>query len=477
MKRYLIVAAAILVSAVLWHFGTGLHPLAGLAVLAPLPVLAIAFRTSASIAFGAGALSWLLGDLQMWSYYRETIQLPPLVGVLMIGGAAVAYGGLVALTRALLRRGRPGLAVLALPAGWVAVEYLLSVGGPFGAWWSVAYTQSDVSLLIQSAALTGPWGITFLVLLVPAAVAVITAPNVTRAQRIRSGSATAVVLLAVAAFGGWRLAMPEEKDSVRVGLVAVAQPEDYVPVGSPEGRDMVTRVVAEVERLADQGARAVVLPEKSWRADESTLPLLSAPLTEVATRRNVHVVAGVALTSGGVVSNAAIDYPSGVRYAKHFLIPGLEDEFTPGTAYRRIPGEPWALAVCFDLDRPGLVRDNQRRGATLLLVPALDFVDDYWLHSRMAIMRGIESGVGIARSPQLGEIVASDARGRIAGSARTDITVTRSVLAVVPVTASGTLYTRLGDWFAWLSLLLVATACAGAALRSRTVSGLTASNS
>jgi apolipoprotein N-acyltransferase len=465
MKRFLTIAAAVLVSAVLWYLGTGLHPLPGLAFLAPLPVLLIAPRVSAGTAFRTGFLAWLGGVSHMWPYFIDTIEQPVPVTVLLLGGSAVVFGALVAMTRALLLRGRPGLAVLALPAGLVTFEFLLSVTSPFGAWWSIAYTQSDVLPLIQSASLTGPWGITFLILLVPSAIAALSAPETTHAQRLRVAGASATVLVAVAAFGFWHLAVEPDRDTVRVGLVAISQQEDYVPVDSPDGRDMVARAITEIERLADQGAQAVVLPEKSLRADESSLTLLAGPLSEVATRRNIHVVAGIVLTTNGTSVNAAIDYPSGVVYAKRYLIPGLEDELEPGTEWQSVPGERWALAVCFDLDWPALVRENRQHGATLLLVPALDFTNDRWLHSRMAVMRGIESGVGIARAPQLGELVASDSRGHILASAETGVTVTRSVLASIPLSTGKTVYVRFGNWFGWLSVALFLGAFVGAVLR------------
>ncbi|MFQ6327984.1 hypothetical protein ACLMAL_17850 [Nocardia sp. CWNU-33] len=462
MKCFLTQAAAVLLSAVLWRYGTGLHPLPGLVFLAPLPVLLLAARVSVVAAFLAGALSWLGGGLQLWPYFTETLEQPVSVTVLLLVATAGVSGAVVVIMRALLLRGRPGLALLALPAGWVSFEFLLALTGPFGAWWSIAYTQADVLPLVQSAALTGPWGITFLILLVPATIAVLVAPAVTHAQRLRAAGASAVVLVAVAVFGCWHLAVAPERDQVRVGLVALSQPPDYIAVDSPDGRDMVARAVIEIERLADQGVRAVVFPEKAWCADESTLPLLSGPLTDVAIRRNIHVVAGLILTTDGTSVNAAIDYPSGVVYVKHYLIRGLEDELRPGTQWQRVPGEPWALAVCFDLDRPSLVRENRRRGATLLLVPALDFTDDRWLHSRMAVIRGIESGVGIARAPQLGALVASDSRGHVLASAETDVAITRSVAASIPLDSGSTIYVRFGDWFGWLSVLAFAIAVARA---------------
>ncbi len=458
MNRYLTIGAATVLSAVLWHLGGGLHPLPALAFLAPLPVLYLAPRISARAAFPAGALSWLGGVAQFYPYLTGTVEQPFVAAAALLGGTAVAYGALVLLTRTLLVRGRPGLAVLAFPAGWVTLEYLISVLGPFGAWWSIAYAQTDVLPLIQSAALTGPWGITFLILLAPTALAVFTAPNVTRAQRLRVGGGTVVVFVAVLGFGVFQLNRPADGGVVRVGLVAVAQPPEYVPVDTAAGREMIDRAVAAIDRLADAGAKVVVFPEKAWRADESTLPPLSGPLTDIARRHGIDVIAGLVLTRQGVSVNAAVDYPSGVVYAKHYLIPGLENELRAGNEWQSVPGTSWALAVCFDLDRPGLVRANQRRGATLMLAPALDFDVDHWVHSRMAVMRGVESGVGVARAAQRGELVASDSNGRVLGSAATDLGDTRTVLADIPLRTGGTMYARIGDWFAWLCALTLAVA-------------------
>ncbi|AYF75103.1 nitrilase [Nocardia yunnanensis] len=460
--------AATSVSALLWLFGTGLHPRPGLAALAPLPVLLLAPRVSARTTFAAAFGSWFLGALPYLRYFLHTVEQPPLSAFGLVLGTATIYAGLLLLTRFLVRHGRFAAAILALPAGWVLMEYLISRAGPFGAWWSLAYTQSAVLPVIQVAALTGWLGVSFLVLLVPAALAVLIDTATPRHTRIRCTAAALTMAVAVCGYGYARLAQPTGA-TVPVGLVAVAQPEDYVPVDSPDGQDMITRVVAEVERLADRGARAIVLPEKAWRATDSTLPLLSGPLTEVATRRDVHVIAGLVLTRADASVNAAIDFPTGVVYEKHYLVPGLESDLRPGTAWTRVPGTSWALAICFDLDRPALVRTNRAQGATLLLVPALDFREDRWLHSRMAVLRGVESGLGIARAPQLGQLVASDSRGRILAAADTDITVTRSVLAAIPEPGPETFYARYGDWFAALAALLFALTLTAAAASLRTI--------
>ncbi|MFE6861163.1 nitrilase-related carbon-nitrogen hydrolase [Nocardia sp. NPDC057668] len=456
MKTYLPVVVSVAVSAALWLFGTGLHPYPGIVALAPLPVLLIASRVPRRIAFAAALVSWLAGAIPFAVYFSRTLEQPPLPTILLLGGTALTYAALITVTGTLIRRGRAGAALLTLPAGWALMEFLFSATGLFGAWWSLAYTQTEVLPLIQIAAVTGRLGICFLILLIPAAVTVLIDDRVPRQQRIRCAVGVCAVGVAVAGYGSWRLSAPAGPDSVPIALVAVAQPDDFVPVDTPEGHDMIIRVVAEVERVADHGARVVVLPEKSWRADEATLPVLAGPLTDVALRRDVHIVAGLVLSRGETSVNAAIDFPSGLVYAKQHLVAGWEAELVPGTRLAPVPGTDWAMAVCFDLDFPDLVRANRNQGASLLLVPALDFRDDHWMHSRMAVLRGVESGVGVARVAQLGDLVLSDANGRIRATAPADFTRTASVLATVTQPADPTPYARFGEWFAVLIGLMFA---------------------
>lgn len=57
------------------------------------------------------------------------------------------------------------------PAAWTSYEFLLSSASPHGTFGSLAYSQIDVLPLIQIASITGALGITFLLLLVPSALA------------------------------------------------------------------------------------------------------------------------------------------------------------------------------------------------------------------------------------------------------------------------------------------------------------------
>ncbi|NUW33270.1 nitrilase [Nonomuraea sp. SMC257] len=448
MKRVLIPLAAALASAVLLHFGTGLHPVAWLTWLAPLPVLLAAPRVGGGPAFAAGALAWLGGQVQLWPYFTEALEMPVPVAAGLLAGPALLFGSGVLLHRSLLARRRPLSAVLAVPALWVGVEYLMALAGPHGAWWSLAYTQADVLPVLQTASVTGVWGITFLLQLVPAAVAALLAPGATHRLHV---AVTAGALVATAlGYGVARLGTGQDDGQHReVALISTDNPRDTMEAGSPQGRDLLHRYGRAIDAAAARGAEIAVLPEKTFEAGATRLPL---------SRRGVVVVAGASLGAGATRTNTALVYPSGARYDKHHMVPGLESEFTPGRALTFLDRTTMGLIICKDLDFPWLVRQYRRAGATALLAPAWDFDDDAWLHSRMAMVRGVESGLSVARAARQGVLTVSDTRGRVLAEGRSGKPGVTTVFAALPQRAASTLYTSLGDWAAWscLAVLLVA---------------------
>jgi hypothetical protein len=71
------------------------------------------------------------------------------------------------------------------------------------------------------------------------------------------------------------------------------------------------------------------------------------------------------------------------------------------------------VAICKDMDFPESFQDYGRYGAQILAVPAWDFGGDGRLHSRMAVLRGVENGFSIARVANRGVVTVYDAYGRI----------------------------------------------------------------
>jgi apolipoprotein N-acyltransferase len=107
------------------------------------------------------------------------------------------------------------------------------------------------------------------------------------------------------------------------------------------------------------------------------------------------------------------------------------------------------------MDFPLLSRQYARDGVALMVVPAWDFYVDGWLHGRMAIMRAVEGGFSIARSAKKSILYATDDRGRVIAERDTSFVPFATVIATVPVRHDATIYSRFGNWFAWLDLVLL----------------------
>ncbi|GAA2369268.1 apolipoprotein N-acyltransferase [Dactylosporangium salmoneum] len=443
----------------LFRLGAGLRPVAIAAWAAPLPLLVLAPRVPWFAAVGVAAGAWLIGQLGLWSYYTRDVEVPRLLAAVRFAGGCVGVAAIVALARAYLVGGHLALAALAPPVAWVAMEFLVGLRSPHGAWWSVAYSQADVPAVTQVASLTGIWGVTALLALPSSVAAAVTAPAGTGGERVAVLLAAAAIVAALAGYALRRRRRAALGEQVHVGLAAVEQSGGPVRIDSPEGAALMSQYVEKVRLLAGRGANVIVLPEVIFTADEVRMADQLQPLARAAADLCVDVVVGVARLSETAPANIAAvlgaggDPPS--VYQKHHLIPGLEAAYRPGRDLRYLPGDRrLGVLICKDLDFPALVRAYRRGGAQLLLAPAWDFVSDGWLHSRMAVVRGVESGVAVARVARSGRATVSDAFGRIVIEA--DTTKGAAVDATVPLAATTTVYSRLGDWFGWCCVALTA---------------------
>lgn len=449
-------------TAIGWWFGSGTHPMWWATWLAPLPVLWLASRVRTRWAVAAAFLAMAIGSGNLWSYMYDHIRLPLAIVIyaMALPGAMLAL--CVLLQKRLLLRGRPVAATLAVPVTWVALAFFNNLLSPHGTFFDIAYTQMDALPVIQLAALTGIWGIGALLLFVATAVALLGAAHVSARARIATAGSALLILAAALTYGFWRLAIPPTSQ-IRVALISLDQTGKLVPTGSPEGRLRQGRYLVAMDRAAGMGARVIIVPEGSFAAADP-IPAFAS----FAHERGVTVDVGVDFREeSGAERNMAMVFQPGaaspVTYHKHHLIPGFEDRFTPGTSFPMLPGSPRVgLAICKDMDFQDFSTAYGQRNAQLLLVPAWDFVEDGWLHSRMAVMRGVEGGFAVARAARSGRLTLSDDRGRVMAEASSEHD-DAELVGDLALRETWTPYARWGNWFAWTDVALL-LALAGLAL-------------
>ena len=464
--RFAVRIIAIVITGLLLRGAAGPEPVWWLAWTAPALLLWLALKSSASDArwmtFGAA----LIGAGANLHYFSIVTRSLPLAIVLVIGIALLWTLAAGVTRRAVLSR-RSAWALFTYPAAWAAIHTVMAAVAPDGDWGLIGYSQGDLPVVLQTAALGGVAAVAFLVSL-PAAAVVTAFTLADPGDGLRRGwmayAAAAILGLAATGYGAVRLAQPVTGQPVVFGLMAVDA--DIGPRATPAYVTPIRdRYLTGVETLAKAGAEVIVLPEKIAVGDPRQIDVWRAALAGVARDEGVWLEAGLAITDPGGIRNMAYLYaPDGreaASYRKQFMAPPERAEgYSAGSDYAVTPvgGARYGLAICKDMHFARLARAYGQRDAAVMLAPAWDFGHiDQWMGASMTAMRGVEQGFAVVRASKEGLLSVSDSRGRFLAEAESAAGAGRTLLATLTVEPRRpTLYGRIGDLFGWACLAFVA---------------------
>jgi apolipoprotein N-acyltransferase len=450
------VLVALFVSFTALFFGTGLHPLWLLIWIAPIPVLLLAPRVSRKLVFAVALLAWSACGFNQWHFFHGVLGMPTPIVLLIVWLPALLFAADVLIYRWLLQRSA-WRAALVFPSFWVFCEFLGESTSIHGTAGNISYSQMNFLPILQLASVTGIWGISFCIFLFASTVSALWSGQAGREEKRKLAIAVALTFSAVLGYGGWRLLSAPAAQTVEVGLLASDLPQNILTEEHNDTLRLMRQYAVEAEKVAAQGANVVIIPEKIAILRDSELPEVDPLFTSVAAKTGASVVVGVIHPTSSAKWNEARMYLPDRRirtYEKHHMLPPFESPLTVGTERTewKEPSGRWGMTICKDMDFPALSRDYGKDGTGLLLVPAWDFNLDGWLHGRMAILRGVESGFSIARAPKQGIMTVTDDRGRVLAERETNSVPFASLVAAVPVRHDDTLYTRWGNWFAWVNI-------------------------
>lgn len=261
ITRSLAATLGLLATAAAYFLSTGLRTCWPLVWLAPIPVMILAVRTSAPLGAIAAFVAFLLGSLNLAVYLAQLV--PPAVVALALGFPALVFALAVMAWRWLVTRECSWSGILMFPAIWTAYEYVTAMTSPHGIFGSLAYTQADCLPVVQTAAVTGIWGLTFLITFLPAGLAAAWHRRNRNGPTWMLGVVPLALVLLVSGWGWFRLRSSDPQDTLRVGLAATDATVASFDTEQREEALLVLRAYADrIESLADQGAEVVVLPEK-----------------------------------------------------------------------------------------------------------------------------------------------------------------------------------------------------------------------
>jgi apolipoprotein N-acyltransferase len=398
-----------------------------------------------------------------------------------------------ALAAALLRRAPGRLRPLWLAAAWTLVEWVRSQGGLGLTWGDLSLSQHRMLPVLQMLDWTGPWGLTFLIALVNASLAVGVrgqGSGVSRWTAVRWLAGTGLVIALLTARGAWLLAQPTHagsQASARSGAgttLPVAVVQGNISQDSQWDEQYVQRAMEAHSRLtleaARAGARLVIWPETSLPGELRYDPSLEAAVEGLAHSTGAELIIGSNDHTGDREYNRAflVDPEGHVRghYAKRHLVPYGEYvpmgawfpfmealhvrpvNLTPGDGYFPMHGQEhaWGTMICFESAFPAISRAMALHGAELLI----EISNDTWFgrsaaaeqHAAMAPLRAIETRRALARATATGISTLVDDHGRV--RRRLGLFREGYLLDRLPLRRDLTPYVRFGDWPVLLAFLI-----------------------
>ena len=396
-----------------------------------------------------------------------------------------------------LSRREPAWAWGSVPFLWVTMELAFTRVPHFALPWNLlGYAATNQLAVLQIASATGVYGLSFLMAGYAALLAcVISRKGATSHSRALYALCGATALL-VPVLGGGTAFVPQSIAPFRARLIQanLSTAEFY-------GRDWPERFATELdemERLSIfQRISVHDLPVTDpqplivWPEIPAPIylpdPRLAARTTRITSTTGANLLLGVVeWRADGVKqqnepqrlyprNSAVLVGPGGERvytYDKIHLVPFGEyvpfrnllsfaeslvaevGGFLPGRerTLAQLPQGKFATLICFEAVFPNEVREFVAGGANLLV----NISNDGWLgrtggpaqHLEMARMRAVENRRWLLRATNTGHTVAIDPYGRIV--ARIAPHQRAALEAQYDIRSDLTIYTRFGDWFAWL---------------------------
>ena len=462
LSRTIVTLGSIALSGVCFYLSLGLSGSYGyLFWIAPIPVLVLSVGGSGTKAFFIAFLAYLIGRLSWFSYLVRVVTLVPAIIFTLLLPLIFAF--ILIATRKVVVKSGQWYSVFAFPVFFTTFEFLVLEFSRDGSAGSIAYSQSNNLSLIQIASVTGILGITFFITLIPSAAAL------AWHRRNRKNKSQAIIRFAfiiiglTLGFGFLRLTLnpPGKGGTVKVGLAALDEKSHYI-TNHPDiekEKQSTEDYAMLISKLADSGAKLVVLPERAVNIDPQTEPVINDILSKIARQKNVFIISGYTNFKTDVQRNSSLVLDNRgnlvVDYNKVYLVSGFEKQFTPGSniGLFTMNAIKTGTAICKDLDFPSYIRHYGNAGIEFLNIPAWDFIKDDWLHSRMAVLRGVEDGFSEVRTARQGRLTISDAYGRIIAEANSSKGNAVILSGNVPIQRLFTIYSRWGNWFGMANMI------------------------
>lgn len=377
--------------------------------------------------------------------------------------------------------GKCGLITLAaVPSLWTALEWIRSLGAFGFTWGDLAYSQAGWLHIIQISNITGPWGVTFLIVLVNTALALL----LIQRDKVALVQASAVAgLVVIAAVAGVVTLNNIESDIIPDKKVALVQGGVEMTWRDEKVLEEIRQTYWPMTKNLPRNLDLIVWPESALPGYLLSSEWLRQEMAHLARENKAymlvggpHVIEDDNTEAGYKEQNGAyLIHPSGELAGEYYkvhlvpfgeFVPGRdwlpllqnykirEVDYSPGQGHNTLHSSHGSIgvAICFESIFPGISTKFTQAGAGLLVV----ITNDSWFgmtaapaqHHDFSVFRAVENRRYVLRNASTGISSIISPTGRVLSSA--ELGEKAVVKGEVAMLTGETIYMRFGDWFAVL---------------------------
>jgi apolipoprotein N-acyltransferase len=355
--------------------------------------------------------------------------------------------------------------------------------------------------MIQISDITGVYGVSFLIIAFNGAMFDFIRTYMKRDDATAPGTRTVlscgVVLAAITGaslfYGLGSLANENIGRTIKVSVVQGNIPQDK-KWNYKFQRDVIDTYKNLTSDISSSNPDLIVWPETAVPFIYGESKIYSDEINEFQKTYDSYLLFGAMVSKGNsrLANSAVLLTPKGsisALYDKMHLVPFGEyvplrkfipfiDKLTAVPGDFAVGREPVVMEtpfakignlICYEIIFPGLVRQFAANGANLLVT----ITNDAWFgstsapyqHFSKAVFRAIENRVPVARAANTGISGFIDSRGEIL--AASDIFVETAMTQELPIGHEKTIYTKFGDIFAYLCIIITILLLSASRYKSR----------
>mgnify|MGYP001083792466 CR=1 FL=1 len=366
---------------------------------------------------------------------------------------------------------------LVYPISLTAIDYFSILASPFGSFGAFGYSQMGVTTLMQVTAVTGLWGIPFIIGWFASLINYAWESDF-RWVSIKRGVityATFILIILGLSISRTTFAAPAEQ-SAAIGGFSLTKETFGATLGlAQSGEEAAFRTaatelnsqqIAQIRTMAQQGAEIVSLQEGSGMGYSAEIETLLADAAVVAQEEGIYIILPtITIDPAGEAppeNVVRIIDPIGAIVLEHYKYGGAQFEGSVvGSGELQTVETPYgtlSAIICWDADFQATLRQAGEKEIDLLFVPSNDWLEIKDRHAGMATFRSVENGVPIFRQTGAGISVVTDAYGRAVSNVDSFAESGNGLwsseqIVATPLGSVNTLYSQLGDAFGQIMLL------------------------